>query len=221
MYSKEYRPPLRFPQNCAITPMRLAMAMVASLVCSPGHAASAQSALKTSAFESVIASCDGRSGCEGNWQGLKYEFYSSSAVYIETSSATWEILCRVDDMDDSRSCSLSTLPKPNATPNDPRLLILWTSYSNSAAITLISKSKRYPGSPQMLRIDQHTAWSTFDTFGGKASAIIINQMKSGRILKMRYSDWPDNIDQDGDLDITDAGLILQAAAAVRHTNGVR
>ncbi len=172
-------------------------------------------------FAEVISNCRGQEKCEGLWRDLKYRLHSDSSASFEAipNGLTWEFSCRVDQIDDQRSCSL--VGGAGRGREVPYLLILWGDGWAGPAVSVAHSEQGYPQTEELLRVDKNAAFSVDEDslFSGQRALTIINQLKRGQRLRLRYYDWPYNYSRDGDLPLNGFASLWYATTELRKRTG--
>jgi hypothetical protein len=170
-------------------------------------------------FTEIIASCRGQERCEGVWRGITYRLYSDrSAVFeIPDGGASWEFSCRVDAMDDSRSCTLIG-HQGSYSKNAPYLMVLWGDTWFGPAVSVSHSEEAFPGTDEMLRVGKNAAFSVDedDLFTGERAARIVSQLKRGNLVRLRYYDWPYKDSHDSSIRLEGLTSIWEAVTELRE-----
>lgn len=186
---------------------RLLVLTALGLSTSPAVAEFTQNKLApTHSAQQLIAACiDGSGPCDGEWRGVEVLFKKSQVeIYPLTSSgksaASWMIECRVDPIDDERSCNMSS----NA------IMFFRDNRTPGIKATVVSGTN-YPGTTEVLRVDANAPITVAEDelFSSATTAKIMNQMAAGSRLVSRYRGWPYN-------NAIDTGLDLRGFAEVRE-----
>jgi hypothetical protein len=170
-----------------------------------------------STFAEVISDCRGMEKCEGVWRGLKYRLYSDRSASFDASpdGLTCEFSCRVDQMDDQRSCTL--VGGSGRGREAPYLLILWGDGWTGPAVSVAHGQQGYPQTEELLRVDQNAAFAIDEDslFSGQRASSIINQLKRGERVRLRYYDWPYNYSHDSELSLKGFTAVWDAITELR------
>jgi hypothetical protein len=168
-------------------------------------------------FTQVISECRAQEKCEGEWRDLKYRLHSDHSAYFEAAPGglSWEFSCRIDQMDDQRSCSL--IAGSNRGREAPYLLVLWGDGWTGPAVSVAHGQQAYPQTEELLRVDRNAAFSidADSLFSGQRALAIISQLKRGERVRLRYYDWPYNYSHDSDLPLKGFTAVWEATTELR------
>jgi hypothetical protein len=175
-------------------------------------------------FATLMTACKagGEERCEGSWRGIDYVIWKDlTAVNFTTASKiSWNLSCRVDQMEDTIGCTLS-----NARRGDgPYLMLLWGTEWRGVSIAVSSLGPDgYPNSRDSLRVDKGPLHSIGedDLWSGAAAAQIIRELRTGALLRLRFYDWPHNVSNDAELPLDGMSAVLDASSAAVRVNGIR
>jgi hypothetical protein len=139
------------------------------------------------------------------------------AASFKTAGATWRIGCKVDAMEDTRSCVMT---EKNASPYP---MMIWASSFPGVSLSIGYYGNSYPGSTSSLRVDASPAASVREdgVFNGVRSAALLSQMRNGTRLRVRAYDWPSNASKDSEIDLARFSAVLDAALVIRRAHGLR
>ncbi|CAM6617874.1 hypothetical protein IOC47_22920 [Enterobacter cloacae] len=126
----------------------------------------------------------------GTLNGKPIHFYhtdGSTSIGGEIGEpSSWSIGCKVDAMNDSKSCNMS----------NGDLFI----FRDKSGWSVFISGDHYPGTDSLIRINGGKPITTRDNdgmFSHTASARIVGQLKSGTEVATRYTNWPYNTYTDG------------------------
>lgn len=170
-------------------------------------------------FASIVNDCRTSGACAGTWRGLAYDIAADgSTAGLSAASERWNMACKVDAMDDSRSCILTS----HMVKDNPYFMAIWGSGFAGPSISVAFLGDAYPGSMDTLRIDANAPLSIKNDkpFGPAASRTILLQMARGKSLRLRAYLWPEEYEQDQTFDLTGFSAVIDASNAVRRANGL-
>lgn len=122
---------------------------------------------------------------------------------IDTGGNQWTFSCKYDAIEDSDSCSFITGQQfMILMPGGHDVFVSWG-------------FRRFPGSEMIARFDnQVPIWTkSNDGWTATQSATIFRRMIGGKIMRYRWSDWPEENDHDGTIDLTnfrDTAALMEA-----------
>lgn len=161
---------------------------------------------------SALITPDGRRSCQlfgdesrnyflvtqrGVIRGSAYEFREDgtgwvavtpgSPVHVWMADAVWQIDCKIDKIDDSRSCYT-------------RRGELWI-FRGSIGYWISIGGNHYPGSVVTLRIDGRPALTAPAKagFSKGAATQALGQLRGGKLARTRYQEWPYDENIDGEV----------------------
>lgn len=145
--------------------------------------------------------------CKGEWRGVKYVLYSNwNGQIITPSGMRFGFRCSYDAIESSESCSLS---------NEHQFVII----QSPGYATLINWGfRRYPGSEMVARFDDEAPISTSEeTWTNKESRMLYRKMLNGKLMRLRWFDWPNKYSQDSTIDLTGFKDFLGLFEALRSS----
>jgi hypothetical protein len=99
----------------------------------------------------------------------------------------------------------------------PYIMVLWGDKWVGPSVAVAHGEEGYPGTDEMLRVDQNQAYSVNEEmlFRGQQANVILGQMKRGKVVRLRYYDWPYNYAQDSLVDLDGFAAVWEAATELR------
>lgn len=111
------------------------------------------------------------------------------SLSMVTEAIAWEASCETDEMTDSNNCKVKKTHYFNAGGEEQYIVVS----ANRNSVYVMPKTI-YPHRAIQLRIDKNTMHESKKYTQGivifSGAKNIINEMKKGNSLKIRYSDWP-------------------------------
>ncbi|WP_162888215.1 hypothetical protein [Sphingomonas mesophila] len=119
-------------------------------------------------------------------------------------------------MDDARTCILTGRTGIYSKAR-PYLMVLWGDQWTGPAVSVSHGESGYPGSEELIRVDRNSAFSIDEDslFHGQRANAILEQLKRGKIVRLRYYDWPYNGSHDSSVDLQGFPAIWEAVTTLR------
>lgn len=141
--------------------------------------------------------------CNRTWKGIKWLLYSNWNGQLDTpAGGRWLVSCKYDAIEREDLCSFSTGDQ------------FFIARSDGYATAVFWGLQRYPGSEMTYRFDDSAPISTTaESWSAEQSRSIYRRMMAGKIMRYRFSDWPNNASHDGSIDLAgfaDTAALMEA-----------
>lgn len=141
--------------------------------------------------------------CNRTWRGIKWTLYSNWNAQLDTPAGhRWLVHCKYDVIEREDVCYFSTGDQFSIVRRDGyKTIIFWG-------------VEKYPGSPMTARFDDGDPISTTgEAWEHQEALSIYRLMRTGKVMRYRFSNWPDGAARDGRIDLTgfsDTAVLMEA-----------
>lgn len=168
----------------------------------------------------AVAACKSQfadGSCSVEWKGARLELNERGSNTIEVRSSSgeplkWSFLCKVDRVEDTRTCSLQGGTKGSI--SIARIFLKDGGVTNGVSWG----GHKFPGSEKVAKIGKGAPmrWDSEATIFGAQAVRVIEAAKGGGPAIFRWFDWPEEQVHDEEIDFHNFAIVwdlFKAAAA--------